>query len=195
MVQLHITNQASMSFGGSVQLGCNLGFLKNRLRFGCDAGHGIHSYKYDYRPVLHESIHLIAKAVNIDVNLGTDLLPKNRMDLIVSSGVRMLIPTGGNYTFNYEIWRSSQQGGPEYTSVTYSMDKNTFIAVLAKCAIRFPIGKFSSLCFAYHYSYTFGGLNNYPNSPRDLIENIGSQHHVVFGYCRYFELKVKGKSL
>ncbi|MCF8277387.1 MAG: hypothetical protein K9J17_11700 [Flavobacteriales bacterium] len=205
LFSLHVGSGAKV--GGGMQLGVHLPLYNGRLRLGIDAGFGRHNgaFKAD-----NTTLNLQLNMVNLDLRVGTDLLAKHPVDLIVDVGARMFIPTNGLYNFQYYMPYIYADG--HY----FKIENRPVPAILCGLSFRMPVSFRSILTFSYSFSYTFlsvkpkantesngvyysDQLENYfvthppapypPDGKQFEIPILGQVHYFRVGYCYRFALR------
>lgn len=193
LASLHASQEfdAALGFGGQVNVYAP--FYNGRLRLGLGVGFGRQSFGYQLNdgrvrigPIYSYSAELDANMLNADLTIGTDLLPKSKMNLTVAAGARLNYMLNGNYHFNYNL-RLSNETNPH----SFSANPSIHPAVIASISFDYPVSKRSSLGFSYSFSYSFlpfslksnsssNGLfyqmdwysENFANEAQDLIAAI-----------------------
>lgn len=213
LASLHSTQEfdATLGFGGEVNVYAP--FYGGRLRLGLGVGLGRKSYGYTLNdgrvrigPIYSYSAELDANMLNADLTIGTDLLPKSKMNLTIATGVRMNYMFNGNYHFDYHVGVS--QG---VTQHEFSVNPSIHPAILASISFDYPVSKRSSLGFSYSFSYSFlpfslksnsssNGLfyqmdwypDNFANEAQDLIVAMpfyeGPNDPFNYVYLEFLEL-------
>jgi hypothetical protein len=157
LASLHSSQEfdASLGFGGQVNLYAP--FYNGRLRLGLGVGFGKQSFGYQLNdgrvrigPIYSYSAELDANVLSADLTIGTDLLPKSKMNLTIAAGAKMNYMFNGNYHFNYNL-RLSNETNPH----SFSANPSIHPAVIASISFDYPVSKRSSLGFSYSFSYSF----------------------------------------
>lgn len=164
IVSLHECQEFNTIPGYGGQVSVFAPFYNDRLRLGLGVGMGKQTFSYELSsgwrrvgPVDSYSPELNACMLNIDLTIGTNFLPKSKVDLVLSTGFRMNNLLSGNYRFTYNLFESS-------TDHSFDTRYSIHPGLVSSLSLRFPLSEKSSIGFIYSFSYSFLQFKLKPNS-------------------------------
>ena len=181
-------------FTSGANTSINLNFFSGYLRTGISIGFGKYIFKYSHENLKQYSNTPYLSTLDFfglssSINIGTDFLPKRKLDIILASDVGLLVPFKGEYNYYKLVPSSSYPYFPTTVNRQTEVKSKVHPTLSGSICFRYPIGKRSIISAGYRFCRILGTLEVEQTDVPDLPNNIGNLHQAVVSYCFFFNTR------